>query len=445
MAASPPSRRRPAAAPNTAALAALGQSAGEVAHDLDNALSAILTHAALLRAELASRPGPPFGPMPTAPDALGHVESIIRSAKIASAIVERVRGRLRPSAEGEGPGVEVASRFGRERVDLEALVDEALVSAQGRARLKDIALARDSAFPPIGPIAGNSAELLQLVLNLVHNAIDASPEGGTVAIATRAQGDAVVLTVDDDGPGIAPALMERLFEPFFTTKGEAGTGLGLPLARTIAEQHGGTLDLTSTPASATHPGGTTATVTLPLASRSSPFTIDSARAATDLELGALGRGYHLLLVDDDPNVRDALALLAEAAGFTVDSAASLEAALDAGARHVPDLIVTDLQLGPSPDPTHLVTTLGLAFPEVPIVVVSGALVAAAPLGQRADGRPLVAATFEKPVSPGKLIAALTALVVGPSKPADPPAEATPRAPRSRGPGGPRAPRGPDVR
>jgi nitrogen fixation/metabolism regulation signal transduction histidine kinase len=102
-------------------------------------------------------------------------------------------------------------------------------------------------------------QVLQVLLNLMRNALDAMPAGGTVAIRARRAGSVVAFSVSDTGPGIRPEDRPRVFEPYFTTK-EGGTGLGLAIAQRIAEEHGGALELSS----AQGPG-TTFTLTLPVA------------------------------------------------------------------------------------------------------------------------------------------------------------------------------------
>ena len=91
-------------------------------------------------------------------------------------------------------------------------------------------------------------EINQVWTNLLDNALDAVPEGGTVEIATRTEGALVCVTIADDGPGIPEEAQERIFEAFYTTKepGE-GTGLGLDIARRIVMQHEGTISLESAP------------------------------------------------------------------------------------------------------------------------------------------------------------------------------------------------------
>jgi signal transduction histidine kinase len=89
-------------------------------------------------------------------------------------------------------------------------------------------------------------QLKQIFLNLIANARQAMPDGGTVSVDVRRSGDLAIATVTDDGPGMEPAVAERIFEPFFTTKRlTGGTGLGLSVSLGIAEAHGGRLTVSS--------------------------------------------------------------------------------------------------------------------------------------------------------------------------------------------------------
>jgi two-component system sensor histidine kinase HydH len=90
------------------------------------------------------------------------------------------------------------------------------------------------------PLQADPDRLQQALVNLVLNAIQATPAGGWVHVGSRADGDQVLFTVEDNGPGVPEAVRDRIFEPFFTTK-DSGSGLGLPLVHSIAQQHGGTL------------------------------------------------------------------------------------------------------------------------------------------------------------------------------------------------------------
>ena len=131
------------------------------------------------------------------------------------------------------------------KVDIPALVDSVLGLYENKMRSKNIQVERD--LKAVTSISGLSGELRQLLANLVSNAIDALPSNGIVSISTKpASWDGltgVELRVADNGPGVADENVEQIFEPFFTTKADVGTGLGLWVAREIAERHGGYLRL----------------------------------------------------------------------------------------------------------------------------------------------------------------------------------------------------------
>jgi len=370
--------------PSTSTLAALGRTAGGVAHDVDNALTAIVAHATLIRERSSDA------------EATRHADAILRAARAASEVVERVRGALREGA--------AASR--RVRVDLAVTLEEALVVVGPRARRRGVQVERAPADASGEPwVLGQPAELLQVVVNLAHNAIDASPSGEVVTLELAAGGGEVVVTVQDRGPGIPAELRGRVLEPFFTTKGAAGTGLGLALARSVAESHGGALAITS------DEGGTSVSVVLPAAPPDAP----DAPPPTDVRLEAAGQGGRVLLVDDDDVTREALATLIDAAGFEVMAVRSASEALVRFHAARPDVVVTDLQLGDE-DGGELVLTLGAIDAQVPIVVASGAVdrMSGGTHGRGAGRVPAwrgrAHAVFDKPVSPGRLLASLRELV-----------------------------------
>jgi signal transduction histidine kinase len=111
----------------------------------------------------------------------------------------------------------------------------------------------ESVADGLPPVEGDARALAQVFLNLLKNAAEAF-EGrpGRVEVRARAEGDSIVVEVQDDGPGIEPELQARLFEPFFTTKPAGrGTGLGLSISRRIVNEHGGRIELTSQPGQGT--------------------------------------------------------------------------------------------------------------------------------------------------------------------------------------------------
>jgi signal transduction histidine kinase len=120
-----------------------------------------------------------------------------------------------------------------------------------------------SLAPELPPVRGNANYLQQVLLNLLINARDAMSEGGTLSITTSPAGSAVRVSVTDSGPGIPESLKEKIFQPFFTTKGTQGTGLGLAICAKIVAQHEGFLRLESAPGK-----GATFTVVIPIAKES---------------------------------------------------------------------------------------------------------------------------------------------------------------------------------
>jgi CheY-like chemotaxis protein len=365
--------RPPQARPGTRALAALGAEASGVAHDFDNALTAIVAHATLLRVSSDET-------------TRHHAEAILRAARVGSQVVERVRRSLRPTP--------LASP--RNRINLDDLITEALSVAETRAASRDITITSDLA-PAV--IAGDPAELQQAILNVVHNAIDAARTRVHLAVTTT--DTTASLVINDDGRGIAPDIADDLFTPFHTTKAD-GTGLGLALARQITLDHGGTLALAASNAS-----GTRFAFTFPTAIHPD---LAPARPLTDFTLPGLDHALTALVVDDEAHTREALTELLEMAGFTVTACASAPEAL--GAVTAPNahfhVVITDLSLGPSraePAGLGLIMRLAALHPGLPILVASGL-----PASQRpARIMRHVSMFFEKPVSPSRIIEAATTL------------------------------------
>ena len=167
--------------------------------------------------------------------------------------------------------------------DVARLVSDAielLRTSAERARVElDATLSED-----VPPIALDPDALHQIVVNLVRNAIDASPGDDRVSIRTRYEPDpaALILEVEDRGPGIPRERRDRVFEPFFSTKGQRGTGLGLAVARKLAERHGGSLDLIETPGP-----GALFRVTIP-ADRTATSDLEKTRGPNPIQGGDLG-------------------------------------------------------------------------------------------------------------------------------------------------------------
>jgi len=224
-------------------LAATGRLAASIAHEINNPLEAVQNALYLLQKELGA-------------DANNrrYLEIASRETQRMSRILRQMLGFYRQQeAMGE--------------TDLNALAEEAagLVSKRLRERGVQIATQLDPGLPRI---RASADQLKQVLLNLLLNAADSMPKGGTITVATQAGAgtetevfgrDAVQIQVRDTGEGIPDELIARIFEPFFSTKRGKGTGLGLWVSQGIVQSHGGTMRVRSRVGR-----GTTFMITLPV-------------------------------------------------------------------------------------------------------------------------------------------------------------------------------------
>jgi signal transduction histidine kinase len=204
---------------------AIGQVAAGVAHELRNPLTSIKGLVQVNLRDLQSRGLPA--------NDLEVIEHEIRR-------MERTLQTFLDFARPPTPN--------RQVIDLATIAERVLALVGGRARKQGVAL---EFIPPSTPAVTNADfdQIQQLVLNLVLNALDAMPRGGRIEVELQSARDGFVeLQVRDNGQGIAPAILPKVFETFVSSK-ETGVGLGLPLSRRIAEDHGGTLTAYNLPES----------------------------------------------------------------------------------------------------------------------------------------------------------------------------------------------------
>ena len=209
------------------ALSAMGELAMNLAHEIRNPLNAAVLQLHLLNRNL---------------DRLEAEEPTRAALKDRVRIVGDEIGRLNRLLT---EFLELARPRGiaREPVHLPKLVDEVLDLEEESAKGRGIAIERDVSAEGCVAI-GDREKLKQVTINIVVNALEAMKQGGRLKASVRPDGERVVMTFEDSGPGIEPAVLASVFDPFFTTK-EAGTGLGLSIVRKIVDQHGGDVVIAS--------------------------------------------------------------------------------------------------------------------------------------------------------------------------------------------------------
>ena len=294
-------------------LTALGQMAGGIAHDFNNLLQAILGYAQLMSKNPANVDIVKRGLDVIEAAATGGAETVRRIQKFA---------RLRP----DEPFI---------ALDLNQVVRDAVAITQPRweerAAKGGLPLRLDQHLQAVPPVMGRPSELSEVVTNLILNAIDAMPEGGTLSLHTHVdRGEAVLLSVSDTGVGMPEAVRKRVFDPFFTTKGEAGTGLGLSVSYSIIKRHGGELRVESTQGR-----GTTFTISLPLGAASA---VDGP--TKDEPVGT--RRGRILLVDNDLQVLTILGEMLKDAGHHVLPMSSGAEAMRVFVPNGFDLVITNI-------------------------------------------------------------------------------------------------------
>src|SRR5438552_6274636 len=293
-------------------LSAIGKLASGMAHHLNNLFAVILGRLETLLVKVPDQ------------EARRYLEIVQRAAQDGAEVVRRV---LRFSR------VQPVSRT--VPVDLNQLAQEVLELTRPRwhneALLRQIRVDTALDLGAIRPVAGELAPLREVLMNLLLNGIDAMPDGGRLILKTWMTGPDVHCSVSDTGAGMSEEVRHRALDPFFTTKGPKSTGLGLSVTYGIVQRHNGKLEIESTPGR-----GTTVTITLPAMGTTMPAPPASPALVTPSQL-------RVLIVDDEPEVRSALADMLGIAGHTAFQAAGGREALawlEAG--QPVDLVLTDM-------------------------------------------------------------------------------------------------------
>jgi signal transduction histidine kinase len=323
-------------------LRAIGELASGVAHDLNNTLHAMSLRLSLVEQSQACQA-----------EQGENIRALSRIVSDAALVV----GRLQDFAR---------QRHDRplESVDVAAVVDEAIdivrTGIEGQSSLDGAPIRIRTDLPALPPVPGLASDLRHVVVNLLLNARDAMPRGGTIRMLAEQQGKRVVLKVLDEGNGIPAKDLTKIFDPFFTTKGKRGTGLGLSIARGVLARLGGDITAENRPE-----GGACFTLSFPVATH--PSRPPPARPPSIPPVS----GRHILIVDDDAESLEATRMAMEMEGQHVDIAQNGRDAIERirlGARY--DLILCDLGM-PDMNGWHVAREIQDVAPGTAVFMVTG--------------------------------------------------------------------------
>ncbi len=372
-------------------LRALGQMASGIAHDINNAVSPVALYTDIL--------------LETEPNLSEQTRRYLETTQRAIEDVAHTVSRMREFYRQQEPQSVLS------RVDVSLLAKQVLDLT--RARWSDIPQERgvmihlSSELPDgLASVAGVESEIREALTNLVFNAVDAMPDGGTLSLRTKtvvspSKAKFVAVEVTDSGIGMNEETRRRCLEPFFTTKGERGTGLGLAMVYGIVQRHHGEIEIDSAPGK-----GTTIRMLFP----ETALTAAGDPAAT---VEAIPSRLRVLVVDDDPllikSLRDALDIDGHLVTTANGGKEGIETFAQSMAKGEPfAVVITDLGM-PYVDGRKVSAAIKAMSPLTPIILLTG-------WGQRlieeGDAPKDVNKVLNKPPKLRELRAALTELVTG---------------------------------
>ncbi|HYO99762.1 MAG TPA: ATP-binding protein [Pyrinomonadaceae bacterium] len=329
-------------------LSALGELASGVAHDFNNVLAGILG-----RAQLMLRTDDP--------EKLARgLQIIIKTAEDGAKTVKRIQDFARQRRDHD---------FAPVSVD-QLLLDVGEMTRprwKDRAEANDIYIRLDLQINSNALVRGDESELREVLVNMVFNAVDAMPTGGTLTLATNEVDQSVVISVSDTGCGMTPDVRSRIFDPFFTTKGKAGNGLGLAVSYGIILRHEGEIEVESEAGS-----GSTFKIKLPVAKGAPEASVSESEPtpARTTALVAESTRARILVVDDEAHVRELLCEMVQSEGCEAVAAGGGTEALELFDGDKFDGVFTDVGM-PGMNGWELSRLLRERNAHLPLAVITG--------------------------------------------------------------------------
>jgi CheY-like chemotaxis protein len=314
-----------------------------IAHDFNNLLSGILGYTELLKSYAEHEREDPI--------LVDHLRTIEQAALDGAALIRKIQQYIRQEKQTHFTPLDVAT-----------LIQDCIVFSRpywyNEPRRLGISISVKEDFREVPPVMGSATELREVFLNLILNAVQAMPKGGSLTFKTELTDAGVRVTVADTGLGMSDNVRQHIFEPLYTTKGDRGTGMGLAVSYGIIQEHEGTIRVE------TGLGvGSTFVMVFPPAEEASPernFVPEKKP----------GRSARILVVDDERMVRTILVKLLSLKGHDVEQAASGSEALSIIESQEFDVVFTDLGM-PEMNGRQLARALRRKCPELPIVLLTG--------------------------------------------------------------------------
>ncbi|MBA4388565.1 MAG: hypothetical protein C0404_11325 [Verrucomicrobia bacterium] len=274
---------------------------------------------------------------------IGASEYLLRypeSLKEPAVLDEQLRAINEASMQARDQMKKLAQFFAQPKkgdtqwVDVSAVAEKAIEVTQPKwreeARAQQHEIVLKKRLGKVALIDGNEHELVEAVVNLIMNSIDAMPRGGAISVVTDQTPEAVTIDVADNGEGMSREVKERCLEPFYSTKGMEGTGMGLSVVSGVVKAHGGKMEIDSAPGK-----GTRIRLLLPLAAQEQEDTFRTKK------IRKLDRKLSILVVDDDQRSRLIAAKILAKEGHTVDVAEGGKIAIEKFRNGRYDLVITD--------------------------------------------------------------------------------------------------------
>lgn len=336
-------------------LKSLGELAGGVAHNFNNILAIILGRTQLLRRNTETPP----------------------EKKERRKLVQELRKSLDIIERASFDGADTVRRiqeFSRKKdedynnknftdVDLNEVVNSTLeftkVKWQDEAVSRGIKISIAKELDSLAPVSGNPSELREVFINLINNAIDALPEGGTIKVKTFMDNGNVVGVIEDTGVGIAKDVQDKIFDPFFTTKGVQSTGLGMSVSYGIIHRHHGTIVLESA-----EDKGTSFTITIP---KQEGVVLEEKKEESRADEQKKAR---ILVVEDEEDVRELLKDILTDGGHDVEFTPDGKKGIELFKGKEFDMVFTDLGM-PGMSGWQVAEQIKKINKKTPVVLITG--------------------------------------------------------------------------